>query len=190
MKPTKIPCDYLARGRSGRASVLFSAIRPYLIPGMTYLDIGCGTAPLTSYLDGECSPALYVGIDLNREAIESCAAEYLQHTWILVKSDHFTIDRGYDVVIHTGVNAPRFNDAEIHERVLMDPQSHPRCTLLESGDFLDGPSDTRETYERIKGIYLRAGFVTASEGILTVADFPVPVRTYVILTNPNRPASK
>jgi hypothetical protein len=182
VKPTKIPCDYLAEGKSERAALLFSAICPHLAPGMAYLDIGCGTAPLTSYLDRECPPRLLVGIDLSREAIASCIAEYPHHTWVVVKSDRFALDRPYDCVIHTGVNAPRFCDAEIHERILAGAHARPRCVLLESGDYLDGPSDTHETYEKIRGIYLQAGYGTAEEGSFTVAHFPVPVRTYVVLT--------
>ena len=62
MKPTRIPCDYLVRGQAAeRADVLFQAIRPHLKDGMTYLDIGCGTAPLARFIDEAFPPPVTSG---------------------------------------------------------------------------------------------------------------------------------
>jgi hypothetical protein len=184
MKPTKIPCEYLARGRSKRAALLFSAIRPLLAPGMTYLDIGCGTAPLTGFIDASFPPARYVGIDLNSEAIRACGVEYPHHTWFCMKSEAFAVEAHYDVIIHTGVNSRRFNDAEIHSRILDGPFPGPSVVLMEGGDYRDGPSDTREIYEEIGALYCAHGFIPDQEGGLIVDDFPVPVRRYTVFIAP------
>jgi SAM-dependent methyltransferase len=182
MKPTRIPCDYLVRDGSRRAEVLFAAIKPHLAASMEYLDIGCGTAPLTRFIDDSFPPARYVGIDLNGEAIDACTAEYPHHTWICVRSEAFPIESRYDVIVHTGINSRRFNDAEIHGRILDAPFSAPSVVLLESGDYHDGPSDTREIYEEIKDIYPGRGFRETREGVLTIPHFPVPVRRYTVFT--------
>jgi hypothetical protein len=154
MKPTKIPCDYLGRGGSRRAEILFSAIEPHLKVSMTYLDIGCGTAPLTIFID--------------------------DHTWLCVRSDAFVIETHHDVVIHTGINSRRFNDAEIHGRILDTPDSGPSVVLLESGDYHDGPSDTHEIYEEIRELYRGRGFLLKREEVLVISHFPVPVRRYAV----------
>jgi trans-aconitate methyltransferase len=184
MKPTKIPCDYLARDRSRRAEILFSAIRPYLRPAMSYLDIGCGTAPLVRFLDESFPPARYVGIDLNAEAILACRAEHPHHTWHRVRSEDFTIETRYDVLIHTGVNSRRFNDAEIHRRLLSGPHGPPGLVLIESGDYLDGPSDTHEIYEELMGLYHEKGYRLDREDVEVITDFPVPVRRYAVFVSP------
>lgn len=182
MKPTRIPCDYLARDNSRRAEVLFSAVRPYLRESMTYLDIGCGTAPLVRFIDESVPPAHYTGIDLNAEAIDSCRTEYPHHTWVCTRSDAFTVEVPYDVIIHTGINARRFNDAEIHERLLDTSVSGPSAVLLESGDYSDGPSDTHEIYEVLRNLYRGRGFRLVSQKVLVISHFPVPVRRYTVLT--------
>jgi SAM-dependent methyltransferase len=182
MKPTRIPCDYLVRDGSRRAEILFNAIGPHLTASMAYLDIGCGTAPLTHFIDGSFSPARYVGIDLNGEAIDACTAEYPHHTWICVKSEAFAIDARYDVIIHTGINSRRFNDAEIHGRILEAPFGAPSVVLLESGDYHEGPSDTREMYEEIREIYRGREFRERREEVVVISHFPVPVRRYTVFT--------
>ncbi len=184
MKPAKIPCDYLAREGSPRAETLFSAIRPHLTAGMTYLDIGCGTAPLTRFIDESLAVARYVGIDLNSAAIDACKTEYPHHAWLCARSDTFVIEVGYDVIIHTGINARRFNDAEIHGRILGAPFSGPSVVLLESGDYRDGPSDTHEMYEEISGLYGGHGFRLERQEILVISHFPVPVRRYAVFVRP------
>lgn len=184
MKPTRIPCDYLARPNSRRAEVLFSAVRPRLKPAMTYLDIGCGTAPLTRFIDESFPPARYTGIDLNDQAVDSCRAEYPHHTWLCVRSDAFTVEADYDVVIHTGINARRFNDAEIHGRILDAPTPGPLLVLLESGDYHEGPSDTREIYDELRGLYHGRGFRLDREDALVVSSFPVPVRRWAVFVRP------
>ncbi|MBN2224003.1 MAG: class I SAM-dependent methyltransferase [Deltaproteobacteria bacterium] len=180
MKPTKIPCDYLGREGSRRAEILFSAIEPYLKASMTYLDIGCGTAPLTLFIDELLPPARYIGIDLNSEAIGACKSEYPHHTWLCIRSDAFVIEIHHDVVIHTGINSRRFNDAEIHGRILDTPDSGPSVVLLESGDYHDGPSDTHEIYEEIRELYRDRGFLLKREEVLVISHFPVPVRRYAV----------
>ena len=184
MKPARIPCDYLARRHSRRAEVLFSAVRRHLKEGMTYLDIGCGTAPLARFIDEGFHPAHYTGIDLNSEAINACLAEYPHHTWICTRSDAFAVETGYDVIIHTGINARRFNDAEIHERVLGASAVGPSVVLLESGDYCDGPSDTHEIYEEIRELYRSHGFMPDREEVLVISHFPVPVRRYAVSIRP------
>jgi SAM-dependent methyltransferase len=184
MKPTRIPCDYLARDNSRRADVLFSAVRPHLRGGMAYLDIGCGTAPLARLIDESFPPAAYTGIDLSGEAIAACRAEYPHHTWVCTRSDGFAIEARYDAVIHTGINARRFNDAEIHERVLRALAGAPSVVLLESGDYRDGPSDTREIYEEVRELYRGRGFGLDREDILVISHFPVPVRRFAVFTAP------
>jgi len=182
MKPARIPCDYLVRESSPRAAALFFAIRPYLKASMTYLDIGCGTAPLTHFIDEALPPARYVGIDLNSQAIGACKTEYPHHTWLCMKSDAFVIETGYDVIIHTGINARRFSDAEIHERILDASFAGPSAVLLESGDYHDGPSDTHEIYEELRQLYLVRGFRLEQELVLVISHFPVPVRRYAVFT--------
>jgi SAM-dependent methyltransferase len=184
MKPTKIPCDYLAREHSQRATVLFTAIRPYLVPGMTYLDIGCGTAPLTRFIDESFPPARYVGIDLNAEAIRACSLEYPHHTWLCVKCEDFPLDARYDVIVHTGVNARRFNDAQIHGRILDGPLPGPSVVLIESGDYQNGPSDTREIYDEIRELYRGHGFISSHEQVLVIDHFPVPIRRHTVFIGP------
>jgi hypothetical protein len=183
MKPAKIPCDYLARELSQRAAVLFSAIRPHLSVRMTYLDICCGTAPLTRFIDESLPPVRYVGIDLNSAAIDACTAEYPHHTWVCTRSDAFAIETPYDVIIHTGINARRFNDAEIHARILCAPVSGPSVVLLESGDYSDGPSDTREIYEELVELYKSWRFRLDRQEVLVISDFPVPVRRYAVFVS-------
>jgi SAM-dependent methyltransferase len=180
MKPAKIPCHYLAREGSRRAAVLFSAIRPHLKASMAYLDIGCGTAPITLFIDELLTPAHYIGIDLNSEAISACKTEYPHHMWLCAKSDTFVIEMQYDVIIHTGINSRRFNDAEIHGRILDASVSGPSVVLLESGDYRDGPSDTREVYDEIKGLYCGRGFRLEREEVLVISHFPVPVRRHAV----------
>jgi hypothetical protein len=154
---------------------------------MSYLDIGCGTAPLTKYIDESFPPSIFVGLDLSAEAIRSCAAEYPHHTWLCIKSDAFVVERRYDVVLHTGINAIRYNDWEIHGRILCHPEGRPSCVLIESGDYRDGPSDTHETYEKISGIYRGAGFLLVREDVFDIGHFPVPIRTYgVLISTANR----
>jgi len=180
MKPTKIPCDYLIRDNSPRAAILFETMRPHLRAGMTYLDIGCGTAPLTRFIDDCFPPARYTGIDLNSMAIDTCRGEYPHHTWVCTRSDAFAVET-YDVIIHTGINSRRFNDAEIHSRILGTPAGRPSVVLLESGDYADGPSDTREIYEEIRRLYRGRGFGIDREDVLVISHFPVPVRLYTVL---------
>jgi hypothetical protein len=184
MKPTRIPCDYLASCNSRRAEVLFGAIKPHLKGAMAYLDIGCGTAPLTGFIDRSFPPARYTGIDLNSQAISSCQAEYPHHTWLCVRSDAFAVETQYDVIIHTGINARRFNDAEIHGRILGASAARPSLVLLESGDYCDGPSDTHEMYEEIRELYRDQGFRLDRENILVISHFPVPVRRYAVFVGP------
>jgi SAM-dependent methyltransferase len=183
-----IPCDYLTRDRSDRAERLFQAIAPFLKPDMSYLDIGCGSAPLTYFLEQECPPGHFVGIDLDKEAVAACSLEYPRHTWLCIKSNTFPIERSFDVVIHTGINAPRFDDGEIHRRLLSGHFVRPRTVLLESGDYHASPSDTRPTYEMLIAFYRDAGYVRVRGGVFEVSCFPVPVRTFAVLRLPPSPS--
>jgi hypothetical protein len=101
----------------------------------------------------------------------------------------------YDVIIHTGVNARRFNDSEIHGRILDTSPPGPLVVLLESGDYQECPSDTREIFEELKEFYIGRGFRLDRQNILVISEFPVPVRRYAVFVRgqagaPGFPAEK
>lgn len=117
---------------------------------------------------------------MNGRAVQSCRVEYPGQNWHRCLSSDFVIDARYDFVIHIGVSSIRYNSFEIHERLLSDPGMKPHYFLLESGDYKDSRSDTRETFEKISGFYHKKRYSEVDEGVFELPGLPVPMRRFVI----------
>ena len=196
-KDRPIPCDYLAGEKSERAKILFDALRPHirsLCEGVqdesggldgpapsSILDVTCGTSPLSAYILNEFPGVLYTGFDMNEKAVEKCRSRLPGHTWICSLSNRFVIEMHYDIVIHIGVSSPRYDVSEIHSRLVENPLGRPALVLIEWGDNRDGTCDTRETYDKIREIYMGEGYGVLDGGEFDIGDAPYPVRRYEIL---------
>ncbi|MBN1572732.1 MAG: class I SAM-dependent methyltransferase [Deltaproteobacteria bacterium] len=196
-KDRPIPCDYLAGEKSERAKILFDAVRPHirsLCEGvsdetggqngsapLSILDVTCGTSPLSAHILGEFSDAQYTGFDMNERAIDKCKSRFPDRIWTCSISNRFVIDRRYDLVIHIGVSSPRYDVFEIHSRLVESRYGRPGLILIEWGDNREGTCDTRETYDKIREIYMGAGFIVVDGGVFDIGDVPYPVRRYEVL---------
>lgn len=206
-----IPCNYLAGEKSKRAEILFAAVKPHLSslhggllnrdggPGvegtgplhpnygreishpLLILDVTCGTSPLSDRIINHFSNVRYTGFDMNERAIELCRSRFPDHIWIGSLSNRFVIERHYDFVIHIGVSSPRYDVAEIHRRLIENSSGKLGLILIEWGDNREGTSDTRETFDAIRGIYIENGFYKVGGGEFDLGDIPYPVRRYEIL---------
>lgn len=201
-KNREIPCNYLAGEKSVRAVTLFNAVKPHLISlceqsanrdsnsvvaKFTLLDITCGTSPLSSHILEAFSGVSITGFDMNEKAIMKCKSEFPNHSWTNSLSNTFVVDKCYDFVIHIGVSSPRYNVAEIHNRLMENRRGKPKLILLEWGDNRDGTCDTKQTFYTIKESYTKSGFTIIDGGEFeldssdNLVDIPYPIRQYEIL---------
>jgi hypothetical protein len=196
-KVREIPCNYLSGEKSERGELLFTALMPHISSlnssmlerdggretstPPSILDVTCGTSPLSDYIINHFTDVRYTGFDMNEKAIELCRSKFPDHVWTSSLSSRFVIDSRYDLVIHIGVSSPRYDVAEIHRRLIENPSGRPALILIEWGDNREGTSDTRETYDTIRVIYIENGYDIVDEGEFDLGDIPYPVRRYEIL---------
>ena len=180
-KDHPIPRDYLAPEKSDRPKVLYRAVRPYLAPGESYLDVTCGYAVLADHVIPSHDPLSYTGFDMNEKVIDYCRARHPKGTWSVSLSRNFPIETGYDVVFHIGVSSIRYNVHEIHKRIADRPEGPPRLVLVEHGATEAGDDDTGLTYAAIREIYTGYGLNPADEGDFLAEGIPYPIRRWTIL---------
>jgi hypothetical protein len=201
-KDREIPCNYLAGEKSVRAVTLFNAVKPHIISlcerrtnqnsnfvvaKFALLDITCGTSPLSSHILDTFPNVSITGFDMNEKAILKCKSKFPNHSWTNSLSNTFVVDKCYDFVIHIGVSSPRYNVAEIHNRLMENRSGRPKLILLEWGNNRDGTCDTKQTFDMIKESYLKSGFSLIDRGEFeldisdNLVDIPYPTRRYEIL---------
>lgn len=183
-KDHPIPCDYLAPEKSCRAETLYQAVRPYLLPNESYLDVTCGYAVLADHIFPAHDPVSYTGFDMNEMVIDYCRARHPSGTWGVSLSRNFPIETGYDVVFHIGVSSIRYNVHEIHRRITERPEGPPRLVLVEHGATETGDDDTGLSFAAVTDIYREAGLVSADEGEFIADGIPYPIRRWAILIRP------
>jgi len=111
---------------------------PYLHPGMTVLDCGCGPGSLTLEIAERVAPGQVVGIDLDPVLIEAAELDHPGPTWLAADLSELDLDAlgvepGFDVVVCAG-NVMGFLDPATRQQVL----EHLASTLADGGRIVTG----------------------------------------------------
>jgi len=149
---------------SNRTEILYLAIKNYLLPEYSFLDIGCGCTPLylgtalPDYVHSYLPKATYCGLDSVPNIIKHCKIQHPYYEWINIEAEEFIPNGKYNVIIHTGIDKKWSNGYKIHDR-LLDNSYLPDIVLLEAGCRIrETISEELEVYNLIKNKYLECGY--------------------------------
>ncbi|MCK9602431.1 MAG: methionine biosynthesis protein MetW [Sphaerochaeta sp.] len=144
--------------KSDRAERLWNAVKEYIKPGSTVLDIGCGNAPLAHY--AKSVPGVkWTGFDNHSGAVLELRKQYPAGEWTHENyPGKFTpeLRRRYDVIIHIGVDKEEYSPISGLHAELIKAGYFPDAVLLESGyaEEYQGPYNA---YCKAMAAYLLSG---------------------------------
>jgi len=171
--------------KSDRAERLWNAIKEYIHPGATVLDIGCGNAPLAHYAQ-TVKGVQWTGFDNDGAAMLALEKQYPWATWTRedypVRFDKGLI-RAYDVVIHIGVDKEEFSPICNIHRDLIAAGHLPSAVLLESG-YDESYTGPYVAYLKAMSAYMLTGkyeVIAAGKFAFDVSDHPLKERIWSVL---------
>lgn len=175
---------------SNRSAILEDAIAPFMRPGMSVLDIGCGFSAYPKFqgttLPGllyEAVPVLaYHGIDNRPEVITQCEAAYPWGEWTAGDASMFIPEHSYDIVFHLGFDRKDLSDAWLVHQHLQDAGYKPRVVLLEAGSPTGVMSKHIESFYEVQALYATWGYILReSNTYMWSYKVTQPARRYAIM---------
>ncbi len=152
--------------KSDRAERLWNTLKPYIKPGMSILDVGCGNAPIAHYAYRDFPTIRWTGFDNQRPMIEEMKKTYPSGRWLYANYPA-VFDKSlygpFDVVIHIGVDKEEFSPISRFHEDLIKSGNLPTFALLESGysEEYEGPYNA---YCKVVSFYLWAHYRSVDSG--------------------------